>query len=91
MPGRPVYTHGSGVRTMTGSDATALLGALSWACHLDADPDGRKYLWAWARCQATRDSFAALCIGMGWKQPTAERGRRRAANAIAERLSTRAS
>lgn len=92
MPGLPVYgIGGRQLRTAEDRRSTPLTDALEWASLLDGDPDGRKYLWAWARCQATRDSFGALCRGHGWKRTTVEVGRRRAAAAIAARLSAAAS
>lgn len=57
---------------------------LEWHAHLAGDPDGRKYLWAWAR--GTCSSFAELCREMGWKQSVAERGRQRASAALAATL-----
>ena len=87
MPFCPVYTVGLRVKSVTDGD-NAMTSVLSWAAFLDRDPDGRKYLWAWARCQATRTSFGELCRYMGWPRNTAETGRRRGAEAIAARLGT---
>lgn len=57
---------------------------LAWAQLVKARRD-REMLMAWARCQATGDSYGALCIGLEWKRRTAEDGRRRAlAQIVAE-------
>ncbi len=85
LPFCPVYTVGLRVKTVAGAE-NSLTTALSWGAFLKHDDDSRKYLWAWARCKAKRESFSELCRGNGWKQPTAERGRRRAADTIAARL-----
>ena len=90
MPSCPVYTIGSRVKSVT-DDENAMTSVLSWAGFLDHDPDGRKYLWAWARCKATRTSFGELCRSMGWPRNTAETGRRRGAEIIAARLAAAAS
>ncbi len=85
MPACPVYGHGRRINTASDNQNT-LTQVLNWSRILDRDPDARKYLWAWARCRATRDSFGALCRAMGWPRPTAEDGRRRGAKAIARAL-----
>ena len=69
-----------------GFEAKGLAETLGWVALLDADPDGRKYLWAWARCRASDQSFGALCHAMGWSRSSAEAGRRRAAKALARTL-----
>lgn len=85
MPACPVYGHGPRIKTAT-DDQNSLTAVLNWARLLDRDPAARKYLWAWARCRATKDSYGALCRAMGWKRPTAEDGRRRGAMTIAKVL-----
>ena len=85
MPACPVYGHGRRVKTASDQQST-LTDVLNWNQLLDRDPNGRKYLWAWARCRATKDSFGALCLAMGWKRSTAEDGRRRGALALAKAL-----
>ncbi len=87
MPGLPVYGRGRRMVVVEGG-GEALSDVLAWSRLLDDDEDGRLFLWAWARCRATRASFGALCDGSGWKRTTAEVGRRRAARAIATQLSS---
>ena len=86
MPSCPIYRRGPTIKAVAGG-RHALTGALNWAPLLDHDPDAKAYLWAWARCRATRDSFSEHCRERGWRQSTAEAGRRRGADAIARSLS----
>ncbi len=86
MPNCPVYGVGSRLRAAATGRRTAMTDVLEWAALLAGDPDGRTYLRAWARCRATRETFAALVRGRGWAPATAERGRRRAADTIARGL-----
>ena len=87
LPSLPVFTAGRRIQATT-ADRLNLISALNWAPLLDQDSEARKFLWAWARCRATQDSFGALCRAMGWPRATAEDGRRRAARAIAVALSS---
>ena len=86
MPWCPIFRRGPANRTLT-NGRNAVTAVLDWASLLDRDPDGRAYLWAWARCQATRESFSEHCSERGWRRSTAEAGRRRGAEAIARSLS----
>jgi hypothetical protein len=58
---------------------------LAWA-HLVKERRDREMLLAWARCQATSDSFGALCRGLEWPRRTAEDARRRALAQIVQGL-----
>ena len=85
LPFCPVFSQGATLRTRSEA-RTALTDVLEWAALLPDDPDGRKFLWAWARCRGTCSSFADYCRGIGWSQSVAERGRRRAAATLARTL-----
>ena len=86
MPSLPVYRLGSGIRLADGA-STPLTEVLGWAALLADDEPGRIALLSWARCRGTGASFADLCRERGWKQSVIERRRRRAADAIASKLS----
>ncbi len=88
MPALPVFLSEARLQA-TGivDDGAEVTTTLQWAAFLTDDAGARKFLWTWARCKATRTSFAELCRGMGWPRATAEAGRRRAAATIAARLS----
>ncbi len=87
MPSCPVFSTGQRIRT-TEAKRTPLTEVLEWAQLLDGDPDGKTYLWAWASNRARGDSFSGYCLDMDWNRRTAERGRRRAADALAAILSS---
>ncbi len=89
MPSLPVFASGSRLQAAGAEErieATQVTTALQWATILADDAGARKYLWAWARCQATGTSFSELCKGMGWPRATVEAARRRGAAAIAQAL-----
>ena len=84
LPGAPLFGRASRLRLADGRSCP-LTQVLSWL-DLVEDQTDRKFLATWARCRAEGESFAARCVGMGWKQSTAERGRRRALAAISAAL-----
>ena len=91
MPSCPVFSVGSSrMRTASGDRRTEMTDVLEWADLLRDDPDGRLQLWTWARCQATGSSFTEVCSAWPWSRATVERGRRRAAVALAAALNRRA-
>ena len=83
MPSCPVFsTEPARVRTAAGDRRTALTEVLEWTALLRDDQPAQRFLWAWARCRATRSSFGGNCRdrGKGWSRSTPEAGRRRAAD-----------
>lgn len=63
-----------------------LTETLNWATMLADDPDGHRYLYAWASCKARGDVFADVVRESGWKRRTVDEGRRRAADTIAHNV-----
>ena len=91
LPDTPVLGRASGkALTLADGRASPMTQVLSWGLVLKEDPEAWRYLLAWARCMALRESFGEHCRLARWSRSTAEDGRRRGAEKIAAALAAMA-